>query len=235
MKRILFALALVASVATSGWAITYTGSLASSPGGGLLATLDWAGITTAGAPNSSLSWTVDDTTNTGLWTYNYIWTGTRKGLSHIVIEVSDTFTKDNIMQISSGYDGDAPKTYSPSDASNDGLPADIWGIKWNAEGTVFNFSIVTDREPMWGDVYARDGKTGGSDVYAYNTGFGFDTAAVIADGNAFDQATGRAWALVPDTENGGGGQQEVVPEPGTIMLLGTGLIGLALYGRRRMK
>ncbi|CAG0947916.1 hypothetical protein ANRL1_04708 [Anaerolineae bacterium] len=36
-------------------------------------------------------------------------------------------------------------------------------------------------------------------------------------------------------ENGGGGPQEVVPEPGTIMLLGTGLIGLALYGRRRMK
>ncbi|GLI40144.1 choice-of-anchor N protein [Geobacter hydrogenophilus] len=37
------------------------------------------------------------------------------------------------------------------------------------------------------------------------------------------------------SDDGGGGQQEVVPEPGTIMLLGTGLIGLALYGRRRMK
>lgn len=36
-------------------------------------------------------------------------------------------------------------------------------------------------------------------------------------------------------DEGGGGQQEVVPEPGTIMLLGTGLIGLALHGRRRMK
>lgn len=36
-------------------------------------------------------------------------------------------------------------------------------------------------------------------------------------------------------DNGGGGPQEVVPEPGTIMLLGTGLIGLALYSRRRMK
>ena len=36
-------------------------------------------------------------------------------------------------------------------------------------------------------------------------------------------------------EDGGTVPQEPIPEPGTIVLLGTGLIGLALYGRRRMK
>ena len=227
MKRIftmcLFVMFLL-SIATGAWATSYTGSILSDAT--LIATDGWAG------GGGTLSWTVDNTTNPGYWTYNYTFTVAQKGISHVIIEVSENFGKNDIISASSGIDPDAPKTYFPPSPShpgedNPGMPGDLYGIKWNTPASLANLSfqwtIVTDRAPMWGDFYAKDGKDnqGQIDVYAYNINFGQSTNASIGDGNA------GGWALVPDTT--------VIPEPATMLLLGSGLIGLAGFARRRFK
>jgi len=79
---------------------------------------------------------------------------------------------------------------------------------------------------MWGDFYAKSGGGPGEEVYVYNTGFGSDTNAPISNGNAL--ADGKAWLLVSDTET-------VVPIPGALWLLCSGLLGLVAVRRRLRK
>jgi hypothetical protein len=103
---------------------------------------------------------------------------------------------------------------------NGGLgPGDIFGIKWGTDNgpTTLAITIITDRAPMWGDFYAKDGEYSGQKQYAYNSMFGSDTNAPIGNGN------NGGWVLVPDTT--------VVPIPSAVWLLSSGLIGLV--GLRR--
>lgn len=216
----------VLGLAANSWALQYTGNLTTASG--LFANSQW------NDPDTKLMWTVTEGGD-GLWTYYYNFVVPEKDISHVIIEVSETFTVvDNIKTGTTvGYDG--PKLYTSTDqgASNPGMPVGgVWGIKWNTESLTLEWTIVTDRAPMWGDFYSKDGNSVPIS-YAYSTGFGYDTSATIANGNAMD-ADGHAWALVPDTEGGGGGGGSQVPEPGTLLLLGAGLFGLAIYGRRKM-
>jgi hypothetical protein len=92
--------------------------------------------------------------------------------------------------------------------SNPGLPdPGLFGIKFEGTGqTEFSFSFSSSRMPDYqSDFYAKDGKSGGVEVLAYNSGLAGGTAYIVA----------------PDTVIVG------TPEPSTLAISGLALIGLA--------
>jgi len=144
--------------------------------------------------------------------------------------VSENFVSGNIKDgTTGGYEG--PKYYSGNDPSNPEMPGEIKGIKWESweywqddlpgseiNAGFYEIILVTDKEPVWGNFYAVDGQNPGDEVYAFSA-VSDQTGAPIFGYNV----------AVPDT-NGG-----KVPEPATMILLGSGLVGLGGYVRRRMK
>lgn len=62
----------------------------------------------------------------------------------------------------------------------------------------------------------------------------FHTAAHVQGIATAPGAPTSGW-IGDENGNGGGGGGSVIPEPGTFLLLGAGLMGLGLYGRKRIK
>lgn len=158
-----------------------------------------------------------------------------KDLSHLILQVSDGFTSADFSFAQSEFTGVAHATVGTVDTysaggSNPGLPGDIYGIKfqgWTLDNgdpvpdgvhLVNLIEFMSDRAPVWGDFYAKDGtdSVSGDPVYGYNSGFG--TTPPEEGSFAF-------WIPRPDTA-------VAVPEPCTLLLLSTGFFG-ALFKRRK--
>ena len=147
----------------------------------------------------------------------------------MIIEASNgqnPFTKSNLFSSASdpaGWIGsiEVQKFYPGGSAPY--MPEAMYGIKFDSCGDSTNVTVSfdSDRAPVWGDFYSKDGKLPCSDWCSlYNSGFTFcdyDPFLPAANGSVQNHL------LVPDS---------YIPAPGAIILV---CIGTTLTGALRRK
>lgn len=177
-----------------------------------------------------IDWSVSQTGS--LWTYNYTVDVTDsptkvKDVSHFILEVTNDSNAFNILGGTS-TPTEGPKTWTSTSNgnSNPGMPNPMYGVKFSFGGDVVNYTMVTDRAPVWGVFYAKDGKDGGDDVTAWS--------AALNDSNytTSNSLTAMDFIVRPD---GSGGDYNAVPLPAAAWLLGSALLGLTGFTKRQQK
>lgn len=231
MKKLILVLAVMgilgAAMAAQASGPVYTGNLSQLEG-------EVTGVPGSNwiSGNPRLSWAVTWTgTN---WNYAYNFSVDKPGgVSHFILETSPTFTADNIW----GYSGFSQAsidtwTRDAQGKSNPFMPlSGIYGIKFesfNPTGQYVTIAFNSDRAPVWGDFYVKDGKAGGVENAVWNTGF-----TVIDTDPLGGPANGSMGyhILRPDTLADTIPSQ--VPEPGTIVTALALLAPAGMVMRRR--
>lgn len=156
-----------------------------------------------------------------LWTYIYDVTGDTKGISHLILEVTED---DDPFII---YDGtslpyEGPVEWSLS-RSNPLMPNPIYGVKFDFGDTIVRYTMITDRAPVYGVFYAKDGTDGGVDVVAWSN------ALNSSDYKTNEVLTVTDFIVRPDGITS-------IPDPAAVFLLGSAcLIGFAAARRKFIK
>ena len=197
MKRlsIVFSILLCLSLATVANAqlTTISGSL-STPSG-VYATGYWGAVS-----GFQITWTINEQADHS-WFYKYDISEIdgapllKGDISHLTLEVSPRVTDNDFWDFSPGGEVE----FGEMDGITNAMKLD-----WTAD----SYSFYSNRAPVIGSFYAKDGVAGG---YGQNAAWNQDGSYIYR----------------PDTTNG------MIPEPSTLILLGSGLLGMGL--RRRFK
>ncbi|MDX2191901.1 MAG: PEP-CTERM sorting domain-containing protein [Gemmatimonadales bacterium] len=179
--------------------------------------------------NVSIGWTVTFDNLSSLYTYSYsIGLPSRPGLSHLILSLSSdcasqTSTCIASQQIEGGVGATTFGTFqgTGNGGSNPGLPTTVslFGVKIDLgsgpQSPPLAFTFQSQRAPMWGHFYLKGGRVG-----AWNNGL------VTPSNNVIDYIATPDTRFVPPPP-------VVIPEPGTVVLMGSGLLGLLAAARRR--
>lgn len=190
-----------------------------STGNGVTATAPWdqnGGF--------QVSWNITDNQD-GTWTYVYDINTTQnvnqvKDISHFLLEVTEDNQPFDILGGTS-TPTEGPQTWAEQQG-NPGLPNNLYGVKFDFGATngLVTYTIVTNRDPVWGVFYGKDGKLQGNDVIAYSDALSF------ADYKTNETLTIQDFIVRPDGV-------AVVPVPAAVWLMGSALIGLIGLGRKK--
>lgn len=186
------------------------------------------GLTSLGAGNNpfeigtGISWIISFNPVTNLYTYSYSFfePSNNNGpkplqMSHFILELSPGCIIEGQSDCISGFNGKTEfRSAWDEDVgkSNPGLPGSIYGVKFDENLSTYTF--LSDRNPVWGNFYAKKANDG-----LWNLGL---EDAYSLSGNTL------YFVPRPDTDSPAG----QIPEPGTLFLLGAGLVALGLIRRR---
>lgn len=182
IKRLAISLVISLGVCTVLWADSFTGGM--SYGDGLTGADVWS--------SAELSWTVDNITNPGSWTYAYTFAVGAKDISYVITGVGENLTSESVTGGSSATCDLG--TWGHQGNSAPGIPGDFYGLKCtpDEDPLTYSWSIVTEKGPRWNSFYAKSGKHNRQWVFAHNTGFGTEPPnPTITDGN------NGGWLLAP--------------------------------------